>query len=166
MPYGGEPADDFYWTAGVKDRVERPLLFWRDKLVDSSRLLQLLAATTAFINSARLVRSHIDPRRTIAAADYYVKTIDYTKTICSAYGIKCIFIVQPTALLEKTPSESDKRIIQQDLQSFPSDIELFRSGYDRIFRTAGDKVLDATHLFEGKAMSISTSSISTSSAPN
>jgi hypothetical protein len=35
------------------------------------------------------------------------------------------------------------------LRSFPSDVELFRSGYDHIFRNAGDKVLDATRLFEG-----------------
>jgi len=148
--YGGEPEDDFYWTAGVKDRVEHPLLFWRDKLVDSSRLLEWLAATTGFINSARIIHRHIDQRRGIAAANYNLKTLDYTKTICNTYGIKCIFIIQPTVLLEKMPPESAKLIVQQHLQSFPSDIELFRSGYDHIFRKAGDKVLNTTHLFEGK----------------
>lgn len=148
--YGGEPEDDFYWTAGVKDRVERPLIFLRDKLVDSSRLMQWLAATTGFINSARMVHSHIDMGSVIAAADYYLKMRDYTKTICDAYGIKCIFMVQPAVFLQKTPTDYDKLIIRKDLQSFPTDIEVFRTGYDRILRGAGDKVLDATHLFEGK----------------
>lgn len=148
--YGGEPEDDFYWTAGVKDRVANPLLFYRDKLVESSRLLELLAVKTGFINSARIVRAHIDLRRGIEAAEYYVKTRDYTETICKAYGIKCIFIIQPTALLEKTPSESAKLAVQRDLQSFRPDIELYRSSYDYIFRKAGNKTLDATHLFEGK----------------
>jgi hypothetical protein len=27
------PEDDFYWTAGVNDRIHRPFLFLRDKLV-------------------------------------------------------------------------------------------------------------------------------------
>jgi len=148
--YGGEPDDDFYWTAGVKDRVANPLLFYRDKLVESSRLLELLAVKTGFINSARIVRTHIDPRRGIEAAEYYVKTRDYTETICHAYGIKCIFIIQPTALLEKMPSESAKRAVQHELRSFRFDVELYQSGYDDILRKAGDKVLDATHLFEGK----------------
>lgn len=148
--YGGEPEDDFYWTAGVKDRVQRPLLFFRDKLVDSSRLLQWLAATTGFINSARLVHRHIDMQNVIAAADYYVKMIAYTKTVCDAYGIKCIFMIQPTVLLDKTPSDYDKKIIQAELYSFPNDVEVFRTGYDHIFRMAGDRVVDTTHLFEGK----------------
>ena len=43
--YGGKPEDDFYWTAGVNDRIHRPFLFLRDKLVDSSRLLTLLGCS-------------------------------------------------------------------------------------------------------------------------
>lgn len=148
--YGGAPEDDFYWTAGVKDRVEHPLLFFRDKLVDSSRLLELLALKTGIINSARIVRTHVDPRLAIQSAEYYVKTRAYTDTICKAYGIKCIFIMQPTALLDKTPSESAKWAVQQDLRSFRSDIDIYQTGYDYILSKAGNEVLDATHLFDGK----------------
>jgi hypothetical protein len=148
--YGGAPDDDFYWTAGVKDRVEHPLLFFRDKLVGSSRLLELLALKTGFINSARIVRTHVDPQLVTQAAEYYVNTRAHTETICKAYGIKCIFIIQPTALLDKTPSESAKWAVQQDLRSFRSDADVFRTGYDYILSKAGDKVLDATHLFDGK----------------
>jgi hypothetical protein len=36
------------------------------------------------------------------------------------------------------------------LRSFRSDVDLCRTGYDYILRKAGDKVLDATHLFDGK----------------
>jgi len=71
--YGGEPEDDFYWTAAVKDRMHRPFVFLRDTLVERSRLLQLLAVKSGFINSARLVRSDIDQRLVEQAAEYYVK---------------------------------------------------------------------------------------------
>ena len=148
--YGGDPEDDFYWTAGVRDRVHRPFLFLRDKLVESSRILQLLAVKSGFINSARMVRSHIDPRLVEQAAEYYVKTRAYTEAICKAYAIKCIFIVQPISLLEKTPSNSATEATQAHVRSFPSDIEVYTTGYNYIFRKTGDKVRDATHLFEGK----------------
>src|SRR5512139_3158243 len=51
LRYGGAPDDDFYWTAGVKDRVHHPLLFYRDKLVELSRLLEFFALKTGLINS-------------------------------------------------------------------------------------------------------------------
>jgi hypothetical protein len=148
--YGGEPDDDFYWTAGVKDRVHRPFMFLRDKLVDSSRLVKLLAEKLRFINSARIVRSDIDPRLVEQAAENYVKTRAYTEVICKAYAIKCIFMIQPIALLEKVPSESAKRETKAHLQSFQSDVQVYGAGYNYIFGKAGDKVRDASHLFEGK----------------
>jgi hypothetical protein len=148
--YGGEPEDDFYWTAGVKDMLYRPFVFMRNTLVDHSRLLQLLGAKLGFINSARLVRSDIDPRLVKAAAEYYIKIRAYTESICKAYAIKCIFIIQPTALLERTGSESAKRTTQAFLRWFPSAANLYQGGYDYIFRKAGYKVRDASHLDEGK----------------
>jgi hypothetical protein len=146
---GGEPEDDFYWTAGVKDRVEHQFKFFFDKLVEQSRLLQLLAVRTGLINSARLVRNQIDARTIEQAADYYVKTRAYTETLCKAYSIKCIFIIQPIALLVRQPSESAKLAAQEHLRWFQSDAEVYGKGYDYIFSKAGDKFLDATHLFDG-----------------
>lgn len=147
---GGEPEDDFYWTAGVKDRVEHQFKFFFDKLVEQSRLLQLLAVRTGLINSARLVRNRIDLQQIEQAAEYYIKTRAYTETLCKAYGIKCIFIIQPITLLERQPSESSKLATQEHLRSFQSDAEVYGAGYDYIFKKAGDKVLDASRLFEGK----------------
>ena len=148
--YGGDPEDDFYWTAGVKDRVHRPLLFLREKLVESSALLQLLATKTGFINPAKIVRGTIDPARVEQAAEYYVKIRSYTETLCKAYAIKCVFILQPIAMLEKDPAASVKPAIQDQLRSFPSDVEVFGTGYKYIFSKTGDKVRDATHILEGK----------------
>ncbi len=147
---GGAPEDDFYWTAGVRDRVEHPFKFLFDKLVEQSRLLQLLALRTGLINSARLIRNRIDAPMIEQAAEYYVKTRAYTETLCKAYDIKCIFIIQPIALLEKQPSESAKLATQEHLKWYQSDAEVYSKGYDYIFRKVGDKALDATHLFEGK----------------
>jgi len=147
--YGGEPDDDFYWTAGVKDRVHHPLLFLRDKLVESSRVLQLMAVSTGFIGSARLVRDKVDLHLVEQAADYYVRTRGYTEAICKAYAITCVFILQPVSLLEKSPAKAVAQINQADLARFPFDAEVYRTGYDEILKKAGDKVLDASRLFEG-----------------
>lgn len=147
---GGAPEDDFYWTASVQDRVQNQWRFFRDKLIEKSQLLQAIAVKTGFINSARVPRDYIDPKGVEQAAAYYVKMRDYTQTICDAYEIKCIFIIQPVALLEKAPTEAAKRAAQEHLKSFLADDGVYKSGYDYIFRKAGDKVLDASHLFEGK----------------
>src|SRR6185369_3427908 len=148
--YGGDPEDDFYWTAGVKDRVQRPFVFLQEKLVESSALLQLLAAKTGFINPAKIVRGKIDPAQIDKAAEFFVKTRAYTETLCKAYAIKCVFIIQPIALLERNPSKTMTAAIQEQLRLFPSDTEVFGRGYTSIFGKAGDRVRDASHVLEGK----------------
>jgi hypothetical protein len=148
--YGGKPEDDFYWTAGVNDRVHRPFLFLRDKLVDSSRLLTMLAVRFHFINSARIVRTAVDTRLVEQAASYYLKIRDYTEVICQTYGIVCIFILQPTSLVERHRSKTTEYITQSDLKDFPFDQELYIAGYNRILREAGGKIRDASRLFEGE----------------
>ena len=148
--YGGAPEDDFYWTAGVKDRVQNPLKFFRDKLIEKSRLAELIALKTGFINSARLPPSHVDAKLIDQAAEYYVKMRNYTQVMCEAYRIKCIFIIQPTALVENTPGASAKAVIRAHQMNFKADTEIYRTGYDYILRKAGSKVMDASHLFEGK----------------
>ena len=147
---GGAPEDDFYWTAGVQDRIQNLPRFFRDKVVEQSRILQLLALKTGFINSARVARDTIDPAGVDAAAAYYVKMRDYTQTICEAYKIKCIFVIQPVALLEAAPTKAASTAASEHLKSFLADDAVYKRGYAYIFRHAGDKVLDATHLFEGK----------------
>ena len=107
--YGGAPEDDFYWTAGVKDRVQNPLKFFRDKLIENRRTAELIALKTGFINSARLPPSHVDAKLVEQAAEYYVKMRNYTKVMCEAYRIKCIFIIQPTALVENTPGRPPRQ---------------------------------------------------------
>lgn len=148
--YGGAPEDDFYWTAGVKDRVQNPLKYFRDKLVEKSRLAQLIALKTGFINSARLPPSRVDTKSIEQAAEYYVKMRNYTQTMCEAYRIKCIFIIQPTALVENTPGASAKAVIRAHQKEFKADTEIYRTGYDYILRKANGKVVDASHLFDGK----------------
>lgn len=148
--YGGAPEDDFYWTAGVKDRVQNPLEFFRDKLIEKSRLAQLVAVKTGFINSARQPPGHVDAKLIEQAAEYYVKMRNYTQAMCEAYRIKCIFIIQPTALVENTPGASAKAAIRGHQKAFKADTEIYRTGYDYILRKTNGKVIDASHLFEGK----------------
>jgi hypothetical protein len=148
---GGAPEDDFYWTAGVKDRIANPLRFYFDKMVEQSGLLRLIAVGTGLINPARISRSRVDEHTIELAADYYVKMRGYTEALCKVYNIKCVFIIQPIALLEKNPSGSTKHAVEEHLRYFRSDAEVYNKGYEYIFKKAGDKVLDASHLFEGKS---------------
>ena len=148
--YGGKPDDDFYWTAGVNDRIHRPFLFLRDKLVDSSRLLTLLAAQFKFISSARIGRTTVDARSVEQAASYYLKIRAYTEAICRAYGIACIFILQPTSLVERPGSKTTEYITRADLKHFPFDQELYTAGYNHILNRATGKMRDASRLFEGE----------------
>jgi hypothetical protein len=148
--YGGKPDDDFYWTAGVNDRIHRPFLFLRDKLVDSSRFLTLLAAQFQFINSARIGRTTVDARSVEQAGSYYLRIRAYTEAICRAYGIACIFILQPTSLVETRRSRTTEYITQSDLTYFPFDQELYTAGYNRILSGAVGKIRDASRLFEGE----------------
>jgi hypothetical protein len=139
-------------AAGSSDD-QRALLtinLFRDKLVEKGRLAELVALKTGIINSARLPPSHVDTKSVEQAAEYYVKMRNYTQAMCEAYRIKCVFIIQPTALVENTPGASAKAAIHGHQKWFKADKEIYRTGYDYILRKAGNKVIDASHLFEGK----------------
>jgi hypothetical protein len=79
-----------------------------------------------------------------------LKTRAYTEVICRAYGITCIFVLQPTSLVERHRSDATEYVTQSDLKYFPFDEKLYISGYSHILSGAGGKVRDASRLFEGE----------------
>jgi hypothetical protein len=93
--YGGKPSDDFYWTAGVKDRVHSPYRLYIDKLVEVSKLAETALIRTGIYNSSRLGKVKISDNEIAESADQYIADMQITKNLCKAYQIKCLFILQP-----------------------------------------------------------------------
>jgi len=71
IQYGGLPDDDFYWTAGVSRRIHHPMMFFLDKLVNESKVAQVLLIQTGAYPSARRTGKRIDLTLVDKVVDYY-----------------------------------------------------------------------------------------------
>src|SRR5262245_47814882 len=151
MQYGGLPGDDFYWTAGVSRRVHHPMMFLLDKAIDSSKLAEILFIQTGIYRSPRAPRK-IDLTLVDQEVDYYFRTQEYTSVLCREYSIKCLFILQPTPLVQSNLDDRDRLIVQERLKYFPQNQEIVSRGYALLKRGRnGNRVLDASGLFDGVA---------------
>ena len=151
MQYGGLPGDDFYWTAGVTRRVHHPMLFLLDKAIDSSELAQALLIKTGIYLSPRATRK-IDLTLVDQEVDYYFRMQEYTSVLCRQYSIKCLFILQPTPLVQSKLNDRDRLIVQERLENFPQSQEIMTRGYALLKSGRnGNRVLDASALFDGVA---------------
>src|SRR5262249_54579875 len=152
IQYGGLPGDDFYWTAGVSRRVHHPMMFLLDKAIDESKLAQMLFIQTGIYPSARRPGRKIDLALVDQDVDYYFRTQEYTSVLCRQYSIKCIFILQPTPLLQSNLNDRDRLIVQEHLKYFPQSWEIISRGYAllKIGRN-GNFVLDPSGLFDDVA---------------
>ena len=79
---------------------------------------------------------------------YYLRTQESAEALCAYYRIKCLFILQPLAVLESTPTGSTEAIVQEDAKYFPHDHEIFSRGYELIRKVHGEHYLDASQLLE------------------
>ena len=151
VQFGGLPGDDFYWTAGVTRRVHHPMMFLLDKAIDSSKLAQALLIQTGVYLSPRATRK-IDLTLVDQEVDYYFRTQEYTSVLCRQYSIKCLFILQPTPLVQSKLNDRDRLIVQERLENFPQSQEIMTRGYALLKSGRnGNRVLDASALFDGVA---------------
>src|SRR5262245_3008667 len=150
IQYGGLPGDDFYWTAGVSRRVHHPMMFLLDKAIDGSKLAQMLLIQTGIYPSARRTGRKIDLTLVDQDVDYYFRTQEYTSVLCKQYAIKCIFILQPTPMVQSNLNNRDLLIVQDRLKYFPQSQEIISRGYAllKIGRNV-NFVLDPSGLFDG-----------------
>lgn len=148
--YGGLPGDDFYWTAGVSRRVHHPMMFFLDKAIEESKLAQLLFIQTGIYRSARLTGRKVDLALVDQDIDYYFRTQEYTAVLCKHYSIKCMFILQPTPLVQSHLNDRDHLIVQEHLKYFPQDREIIGRGYSLLKMGRNDNhLLDPSELFDG-----------------
>lgn len=128
--YGGESSDDFYWTAGVKDRVHHPYRLYIDKLIELSKLAETVLVRTGLYQSARLSKGNISDSAIKESASYYIADREITKSLCATYGIKCFFVLQPH-IFNSTNQEHEK-IIKHANTMFPNFQKSIKDGYNFI----------------------------------
>jgi hypothetical protein len=151
VQFGGLPGDNFYWTAGVTRRVHHPMMFLLDKAIESSKLAQALLIQTGVYLSPRATRK-IDLTLVDQEVDYYFRMQEYTSVLCRQYSIKCLFILQPTPLVQSKLNDRDRLIVQERLENFPQSQEIMTRGYALLKSGRnGNRVLDASALFDGVA---------------
>jgi len=150
IQYGGLSTDDFYWTAGVNRRVHHPLMYFLDKVIEESKLAEVLLIKTGIYPSARIPVKNIDLTLIDEAVAYYFRTQENTSAICEHYSIKCIFILQPTPLAQSRLDARNQLIVQGDLKYFQFDQEIISRGYARLKEGRdGNHLLDPPGLFDG-----------------
>ena len=150
IQYGGLPTDDFYWTAGVSRRVHHPLMYFLDKVVEESKLAEVLLIKTGIYPSARMPVQNIDLTLVDEAVAYYFRTQENTTAICEHYSIKCIFILQPTPLAQSRLDARNQLIVQGYLKYFPFDQKIISRGYALLKEGRdGNHLLDPSGLFDG-----------------
>ncbi len=134
--YGGKPDNDFYWTAGVRDRIHKPFKYYLDVLTERSIFFRLLINFGLNINSSRIQPKKIENKKILEAADDYSYRKKIIENLCNIYDIKCIFVIQPVFILsENLNSETDLQIKKWHNKYFKNDKNVYQTGYERIFET-------------------------------
>ncbi len=145
--YGGSPEDDFYWTAGVEDRVERPFVFLRDKALSSSKILTIALYQTRLIVSPRGPQPEPSPEATLAASAHYVRNQTRIQSLCVLHGIRCFFFLQPTLYTKQKRSPVEDNILLTKDRGTPGGGRVMARGYAAIKDRAEYKVEDLSEIF-------------------
>jgi hypothetical protein len=145
---GGQPGDDVHWTMGARKRVEAPIMSLLDRALNQSRLAQVTLIGTGIFPSSRYIPKSVDLALVDEDVGYYLRAQESAEALCAYYQIKCLFILQPLAVLENAPTGSTEAIVQEDAKYFPHDHEIFSRGYELIRKARGEHYLDASQLLE------------------
>ena len=128
--YGGEPGYDFYWTAGVRDRINSPPLFFIDKIIEVSSFAELALLRTGLRKSSRTGTTLYRQEYVIEDVNYYFQDKSITETLCHKYKIECFFVIQPIIFFSST--EENIALIQNDKKRFPIDEIVHKTGFQMI----------------------------------
>jgi hypothetical protein len=109
--------------------------------------LNVIGADSA---TRRAVRT-FNPDRVDQDAAYYLRARDVMQVLCRYYGVRCLFILAPMALLEENPTGNAAAIVHENLKYFPDDRKVFTRGFELMRQGGGEDQLDASRLFDGHA---------------
>lgn len=147
--YGGEPGDDFYWTAGVRRRIESPLGAVVDKLVEVSAFFRVALVQTGIHRSARVAQHRDVPLDHREDVRVYLRDRDVLNKLCDAYAIKCVFILQPIAFTTSGDNANLRQVLAAHTRFFPHDTALYRAGYAELRKQPCSNCIDASDLLAG-----------------
>jgi hypothetical protein len=145
---GGRPGDDGHWTVGVRGRIETPIMALLDRALNQSRLAQITLIGTGIFPSTRHATSQFDLALVDEDVGYYLRARESAEALCAHYKVKCLFILQPNAVLEDALTGSTEAIVRENAKYFPHDREIYSRGYGLIRNVPGDRYLDASRLLE------------------
>jgi hypothetical protein len=135
--YGGDPSDDFYWTATGNVRMHQPARLYIDKAIELSSFFELALLHSGVYRTSRNVfgiSAHYESIH--AAVDTYVRDKQVTSALCNAFDIKCLFVIQPQVY--GSPNLQHLQIISSTSRTFPHAKEIRTIGYEIILERCSD----------------------------
>ena len=145
--YGGKPENDVYWTRTGFSRMHRPGIIFLEKLSEKSSFANALLVRTGFLNSTRVAIQKVDQKDVILSAQYFLKDISVTNTLCKANKIKCLFVIQPMAFGSNASEHKEISKYKDSITSNHS--QSYINGYKEILDNC-DICINASKLFHGE----------------
>ena len=145
--YGGQPGDDFYWTAGVKSRVEKPSSLVVDKLTEVSALARIVLIQSGLFTSARL-QNRIEAPSPLPDVQIYLRDREVAQALCRNYDIECVFILQPSAFTTVATNKNAAKVAALHDRVFPFDHQVISAAYSLLRKERCDNCVDASNLFD------------------
>ena len=150
LKYGGKPDEDYYWTAGVKLRVHKPLYFLFDLIIDRSKLIEIVAIDIFNYKSSRIGRNITV---NIESIEKSIEDYSYRKKVlnmlCDSLNLKCIFAIHPVFnSTEGLNSKNDALIESYINKHFPNNKFYVEKGYELLRKENG--VIDLSKIYKNK----------------
>ena len=148
IKFGGDSTHDFYWTAGVSQRIHNPPQFFLDVLSARSKLFEIIFINIFNFQNQRKYKDIIEENEIIKSANEYLYRKNIIKGVCKTYNIECIFILQPNFYLTKNKnvSKHNQKINNFMKLHYPNNAQIMKSGYSIISK---DKdILDFTNTYD------------------
>lgn len=144
---GGEPEEEFYWTANIKSRVHQPLHNIVERMIDRSKLLEIALVRTGIVRSPRIAQRPSSDD-IIRAAQLYVDNTLKTRILCETYHIRCHFFLQPTLVQKSVKSPEEVLLFEEQTRVFPGVKDSIEQGYQYIRNHTGQAIVDLSRIID------------------
>ena len=149
--YNGDPDDDFYWTAGVKNRIHNPANFYFDVIVERVHLIKFVVHNILNFDTTRKQPENIRNSKIIESADDYIYRKKILNDFCNLYKIKCVFILQPVFVLSKNlEGKTDSEINDWHNMYFKNDKKIYQIGFERIL-SSDKNIYNLTNILDNQS---------------
>ena len=116
-------------------------------MIEVSAFFELSLLRTGIYRSSRVNMNSISLLQIKKASEIYLQDINITQSICNAYSITCIFIIQPSIFWSNISEHKD--IIEKKDRVINGFSTAYQYGYQLIIDNC-EFCFDASRLFENK----------------